>query len=62
MEVVYNNQIFYIVYELRTSNSNIDDPKLQNCLFGSVTLTKNDDIDKYKCTGYRITFDRKGSF
>ena len=61
MEVVYNNQIFYIVYELRTSNSNIDDPKLQNRLFGSVTLTKNDDIDMYKYTGYRIGFDRKGS-
>ena len=54
---------FYIVYELRTSsNSNINDPKLKNCLFGSVTLTKNADIDKYKYSGYRIGFDRKGSF
>ena len=71
MEVVYNNQrliiaikkiSFYIVYELQTSNSNINDPTLQNCLFGSVTLTKNVDIDKYKYSGYGIGFDRKGSF
>ena len=50
MEVVYNNQkliiaikniSFYIVYELQTSNSNLSDPTLQNCLFGSVTLNKN---------------------
>ena len=53
---------FYIVYELQTSNSNINDPTLQNCLFGSVTLTKNVDIDKYKYSGYGIGFDRKGSF
>ena len=39
---------FYIVYVLRTSYSNINDPTFQNCLFGSVTLTKNADIDKYK--------------
>ena len=61
----YSNKIinFYIVYELRTSsNSNINNPTLQNCLFGSVTLTKNTDIDNYKYSGYGIGFDRKGSF
>ena len=43
-------------------NSNINDPTLQNCLFGLVTLTKNVDIDKYKYSGYGIGFDRKGVF
>ena len=37
----------YIVYELEASSSHIDDPTLKYCLFGAVTLTKNDDIDKY---------------
>ena len=27
-----------------------------NCLFGSVQLTKNSDLDKYKYTGYGIGF------
>ena len=52
----------YIVYELGTSSSHIDDPTLKNCLFGAVTLTKNADIDKYRYSGYGIGFDRKGSF
>ena len=25
-------------------------------------MTKNADIDKYGCSGYRIGFDRRGSF
>ena len=54
--------IIYIVYELGASTSNVDDPTLQNCLFGAVTLTKNGDIDKYRYSGYEIGFDRKGSF
>ena len=29
----------------------------KNCLFGSVTLTKNADPDKYKYSGYEIGFD-----
>ena len=33
---------------------------LQNCLFGSVILTKN--IEKYGYSGYGIGFDRRGSF
>ena len=52
----------YIVYELGASASHIDDPTLKNCLFGAVTLTKNDDIDKYRYSRYGIGFDRKGSF
>ena len=42
----------YIVNELATSSSNSSDPKLKNCLFGAVTLTKNADIEKYKYSGY----------
>ena len=52
----------YIVYELGASSSHFDDPTLKNCLFGTVTLTKNADIDKYGYSGYGIGFDRRGSF
>ena len=38
----------YIVYELGTSCSHSDDPTLENCLFGAITLTKNTDINKYR--------------
>ena len=51
----------YSVYELGASNSHLYDPKIKNCLFGAVTLTKNTDIDKYGCSGYGIGFDRRGS-
>ena len=34
----------YIVYELGASSSNVNDPTLQNCLFGAVTLTKNAEL------------------
>ena len=37
-------------------NLTIDFP-LNNCLFGSVKLTKNADPDKYKYSGYGIGFD-----
>ena len=47
-KIDYSNKkiSFYIVYELQTSNSNLNDPTLQNFLFGSVTLNKNVDIRK----------------
>ena len=35
----------YIVYELGTSSSNVNDPTIKIFLFGAVTLTKNTDID-----------------
>ena len=64
-KVTYNHEKIlniYIVYEI-SKNHNISSlPTLGNCLFGAVTLTKIDDIDKYKCFGYGIGFDRKGSF
>ena len=31
-------------------------------MFGAVKLVKNDDIDKYKYSGYGIGFDRIGTF
>ena len=42
-------------------SSHSDDPALENCLFGAVTLTKNADIDKYRYFGYGIGFNRTGS-
>ena len=51
----------YIVYEL-SSNLNNFDPALESCLFGTVKLTKNADIDKYKYSIYGIGFDASGSF
>ena len=53
----------YIAYEInKTDNTTSSDPKLENCLFGAVALTKNADIDKYKYSGHGIGFGRKGSF
>ena len=52
----------YIVYELGASNSHSDDPALKSCLFGAVTLTKNDNIDKYRYSCYGTGFDRKTTF
>ena len=52
----------YIVYELAVSSSNTSDPTIKNCLFGAVTLTKNAGIEKYKCSGCGIGFDRRSSF
>ena len=52
----------YIFYEI-SKNFNIRSyPTLENCLFGVVSLTKNDDIDKYKYSGYGLGFDRHGLF
>ena len=52
----------YIVYELGASTSHFSDPTIKNCLFGAVTLTKNEDIEKYKYSCYGIEFDRTSSF
>ena len=52
----------YIVYEINKSINIRDYPTLENCLFGVVILTKNADINKYKYSGYKIWFDRYGSF
>ena len=45
--------------QLRNLNT---DFTLGNCLFGSVKLTKNADLDKYKYCGYGIRFDSRSKF
>ena len=52
----------YTVYEITDNFDDSNYPTLENCLFGSVKLTKNSDIDKYRYSGYGIGFDRKGFF
>ena len=47
-----------IVYEISKSYNISSYPTLKNCLFGSVSLTKNPDIDKYKYSQHGIGFDR----
>ena len=52
----------YIVYELNKIAAIVNDfPTLQNALFGAVTLTKNEDIDKYGYFGHGIGFARRYS-
>ena len=43
-------------------SSSDSNPTLRNCLFCAVNLTKNADYEKYGYSGYRIGFDRRGSF
>ena len=38
----------YIVCEVTSDDSSVNYPTLENCLFGSVKLTKNADIHKYR--------------
>ena len=52
----------YIVYEITSAYKDISYSTSKNCLFGSVKLTKNSDIDKYRYSGYGIGFDRGTSF
>ena len=52
----------YIVYEISKSINISDYSTLENRLFGAVKLSKNTDIDNYGYSGYRIGFDRHGSF
>ena len=37
----------YIVYEITSNHNDSNYPTIENCLFGSVNLTKNTDINKY---------------
>ena len=36
--------------------------KFKNCLFGATSIVKNSDKERYVYSGYRITFDRAGSW
>ena len=59
LTILYRDIVnIYIVYEITSDYSSINYPTLENCLFGSVKLTKNADIDKYRYPGYGIGFDR----
>ena len=49
----------YIVYEITKKNFISGYPPLENCLVGSIKLTKNLDIDKYKYSGYGNGFYRR---
>ena len=51
----------YIGYELGASTSHTSDPTMKNCIFGAITLTTNDDIEKYNYSGYGIGFNRISS-
>ena len=54
---VINQYISYILNSwLRNLNT---DFTLKNCLFGSVKLTKNADLDKCKYSGYGIGLDSR---
>ena len=53
----------YSSYTLGSQLRNLNtDFTLGNCLFGSVKLTKNADLDRYKYTGYGIGFDSRSEF
>ena len=53
----------YISYTLNPQLRNLNtDLTLGNCLFGSVKLTINADVDKYKYSGYGIGFDSRSEF
>ena len=53
----------YISYTLGPQLRNLNiDFTLGNHLFGSVKLTKNADLDKYKYPGYGIGFDSHSEF
>ena len=57
---VINLYISYILGpQLRNLNTYFT---LCNCLFGSGSLTKNVDLDKYKNSGYGIGFDSDSEF
>ena len=60
LKKVINIYIFYTLNPwLRNLNT---DFTLNNCLFGSVKLTKNADPDKYKYNGSDIDFDSHSEF
>ena len=52
----------YIVHEINKNYNISCHSTLENCLFGTVSLSKNADIDKYKYSGCGIGFVRKEKF
>ena len=52
----------YTVYKI-SKNYNISNYlTLENCLFGAVSLTKNNDIGQYKYSGYELDLIEKEIF
>ena len=61
--ILYKNIVnICIVYEITSDYNDSNYSKLESCLFGSVKLTTNADIDKYGYSGYGIGFDKRISF
>ena len=56
-----HNVNIYIVYRLTPFTTSTKSATLEN-LFGTAKLTKNNDITKYKYSGYGIGFDSQGTF
>ena len=55
--------LLYIFFTLSPQLLNLNtDFTLRNCLFRSVKLTKNADLDKYNYSGYSIGFDSRSEF
>ena len=52
----------HTVYDISKKINISEYPTVEDCLFGSVSLTKNANIDKCKYSGYGIGFDIHGSF
>ena len=52
----------YFVYDLESNINSNPDFTVENCLFGAVRITKNTDVNKYRCSGYGTGFDGKGVF
>ena len=61
--ILHSNIVnIHIVYEITSDYKDINYPTLENCLFGSIKLTKDADIDKYVYSRDGIEFDRETSF
>ena len=52
----------YIAYEISKNHHIRSYSTLENCLFGTVSLTRNADVDKYKYCRYVIGFHRHRFF
>ena len=53
-KITYNHRQIVNIYNVNEINNNFHVsgyPTLENCLFGEVSLTKNADTDRYKCSG-----------
>ena len=61
--ILHSNIVnIYIFHEITSGYKDINYPTLENCWFGSVKLTKNADINKYRYSGYGIGFVRETFF